>query len=198
VLFIATSAISTLGNSGLMPARDFSSAIAHLRIDREMWMSTEPGARVIAIQAASVPPRSKRSNYPEPFFSRMTRREKRPLGDLFGLKNFGVNLTTLHPGGESALLHRHSKQDEFIYVLEGSPTLVTDKGEVTLSAGMCAGFPAQGLAHQLVNRTGSSVTYLEIGDRTPGDEGSYPVDDIKAVVGPDGNWQFTHKDGRKY
>ena len=99
----------------------------------------------------------------------------------------------MHPGGESALLHRHTKQDEFIYVLEGSPTLVTDKGEVTLSAGMCAG-----LAHQLVNRTGSNVTYLEIGDRTPGDEGSYPVDDIKALLGPDGNWQFTHKDGRKY
>jgi hypothetical protein len=31
-----------------------------------------------------------------------------------------------------------------------------------------------------------------------GDEGSYPADDIKAVLGPDGKWQFTHKDGRKY
>jgi uncharacterized cupin superfamily protein len=81
-------------------------------------MATELGARDIAIQAASVPPRS---NYPEPFFSRMTKREKRPLGDWFDLKNFGVNLTTLHPGGESALLHRHSEQDEFIYVLEGRP-----------------------------------------------------------------------------
>ena len=122
----------------------------------------------------------------------------RPLGDLFGLKNFGVNLTTLHPGGESALLHRHSKQDEFIYILQGNPTLVTDQGEVTLAPGICAGFPAQGLAHQLVNRTSSVVTYLEIGDRTPGDEGSYPADDIKAMLGPDGKWQFTHKDGSKY
>ena len=96
------------------------------------------------------------------------------------------------------MLHRHSKQDEFIYVLQGNPTLVTDQGEVILSPGMCAGFPAQGLAHQLVNRTSSKVTYLEIGDRTPGDEGSYPADDIKAVLGPDGKWRFTHKDGRKY
>jgi uncharacterized cupin superfamily protein len=71
-------------------------------------------------------------------------------------------------------------------------------GCVALSPGKCAGFPAQGLAHHLVNRTDSNVTYLEIGDRTPGDEGSYPADDIKAVLGPDGKWQFTHKDRRKY
>src|SRR5712671_7618626 len=129
-------------------------------------MSASSESKPLAIEAMSAPPRKKPSNYPEPFFSRMSRREKRPLGDLFGLKNFGVNLTTLHPGGESALLHRHSKQDEFIYILQGNPTLVTDQGEVTLAPGMCAGFPAQGLAHQLVNRTSSDVTYLEIGDRT--------------------------------
>ncbi len=152
----------------------------------------------IAIKAEMAPPRTKPSNYPEPYFSRMAKREKRPLGDLFGLKNFGVNLTRLFPGGESALLHRHSKQDEFIYILEGEPTLVTDAGEVKLSPGMCAGFPAAGIAHHLVNRTGSDVVYLEIGDRTAGDEGSYPNDDIQALLGPDGKWQFTHKDGRPY
>ena len=63
---------------------------------------------------------------------------------------------------------------------------------------MCAGFPAQGIAHQLVNRTGEDVVYLEIGDRTPGDEGSYPVDDLQAKLGPDGQWSFAHKDGRPY
>ena len=145
-----------------------------------------------------MPPRAKPSSYPEPFFSRMGRREKRPLGDLFGLKNFGVNLTRLAPGGESSLLHRHSRQDEFIYVLEGNPTLVTDAGEMVLSPGMCAGFPAQGLPHQLVNRTADDVVYLEIGDRTAGDEGSYPVDDLTAALGPDGSWIYHHKDGRPY
>src|SRR3954468_7714295 len=111
----------------------------------------------IAMKAADAPLRTKPSNYPEPFYSRMGKREKRPLGDLFGLKNFGVNLTRLLPGGESALLHRHSKQDEFIYILQGEPTLVTDVEEVQLSPGMCAGFPAQGVAHQLVNRTAADV-----------------------------------------
>jgi uncharacterized cupin superfamily protein len=154
--------------------------------------------RPTAVRAADAPPRTKPSNYPEPFFSRMAGREKRPLGDLFGLKNFGVNLTRLAPGGESALLHRHSQQDEFVYVLEGRPTLVTEGGETLLEPGMCAGFPAGGEAHQLVNRTDEEVVYLEVGDRTPGDEGSYPRDDLMAVLGPDGKWLFTHKDGTPY
>ena len=159
---------------------------------------TEMTLAPIAIEADSAEPRTKPSGYPEPFFSRMAKREKRPLGDLFGLNNFGVNLTKLFPGGESALLHRHSKQDEFIYILQGEPTLVTNAGEVRLSPGMCAGFPAMGIAHHLVNRTDTNVVYLEIGDRTPGDEGSYPNDDLQAALGSDGKWQFTHKDGRPY
>jgi uncharacterized cupin superfamily protein len=152
----------------------------------------------LAVAAGMAPPRAKSSNYPEPFFSRMLKREKRPLGDLFGLKNFGVNLTRLASGGESALLHRHSRQDELIYILEGEPTLVTDRGEVALKAGMCAGFAAGGPAHHLVNRTDRDVVYLEIGDRSGGDEVSYPGDDIQAVLGPDAKWKFTHKDGRPY
>ena len=74
-------------------------------------MIEQTTASPLAIVAKDAPPRTKPSNYPEPFFSRMSKREKRPLGELFGLRNFGVNLTTLAPGGESALLHRHSKQD---------------------------------------------------------------------------------------
>lgn len=161
-------------------------------------MSDNGISKPLAVAAASAPPRTKPSVYPEPFFSRMANRQKRPLGDLFGIKNFGVNLTRLAPGGESAVLHRHSLQDEFVYILEGEPTLVTDRGEVALSPGMCAGFPAEGVAHQLVNRTERDVVYLEIGDRTPGDEGTYPRDDLKAALGPDGKWTFTHKDGTPY
>lgn len=152
----------------------------------------------LAIDASAAPRRAKASNYPEPFFSRMSKREKRPLGDVFGLRNFGVNLTRLLPGAESALLHRHSKQDEMIYILEGEPTLVTDRGEQVLRPGMCAGFPAGGVAHQLVNRTDRDVLYLEVGDRSAGDEGTYPADDIMAALGPDGAWRFTHKNGTPY
>ena len=153
---------------------------------------------VAAIHASAAPPRTKPSNYPEPFASMMAGRIKRPLGDMYGLTNFGVNLTRLLPGAVSALFHRHSKQDEFIYILEGRPTLVTEGGRQTLEPGMVFGFKAGGTAHQLVNETAADIVYLEIGDRTQGDEGSYPRDDIQAVMGPDGRWQFAHKDGTPY
>ena len=152
-----------------------------------------------ALMAAEAPARTKPSNYPEPFASRMAGRVKRPLGDLFGLTNFGVNLTRLTPGSVSALLHAHSRQDEFIYILEGQPTLVTEAGETLLNPGMCAGFKGgTGVGHHLINRTTTDVVYLEVGDRSAGDVGSYPADDIQAVLGPDGKWQFTHKDGMPY
>ena len=94
--------------------------------------------------------------------------------------------------------NRHSKQDEFIYILSGEPTLVTDRGEIALTPGMCAGFPAAGGAHQLVNRSAADVVYLEIGDRTAGDECTYPHDDLMAAFGPGGQWAFTRKDGTRY
>ena len=154
--------------------------------------------RPVAIRAADAPARAKPSTYPEPFAASMKGREKRPLGDLFGLTNFGVNLTRLVPGGSSALRHAHAKQDEFVYVLEGRPTLQSDDGAVALAPGMCAGFKAgSGNAHRLVNETGEDVVYLEVGDRAPGDAVSYPNDDIRADL-VDGKWRYAHKDGTPY
>ncbi|WP_131115571.1 cupin domain-containing protein [Lichenihabitans psoromatis] len=151
-----------------------------------------------ALLAEDAPARIKPSNYPEPFASLMAGRVKRPLGDVFGLINFGVNLTRLPPGAVSALHHQHSRQDEFVYILEGTPTLITDAGETELSPGMVAGFPASGTAHHLENRSTVDCVILEIGDRTSADAVSYPVDDLQAVLGPDGTWRFTHKDGNPY
>jgi uncharacterized cupin superfamily protein len=152
----------------------------------------------VAIRATEAPARTKTSNYPEPFVSRMAGRKKHPLGDLFGLANFGVNLTRLAPNAVSSLRHAHSKQDEFIYILQGSPTLQTDEGRIRLAPGMCAGFKAAtGNGHHLINETSEEVVYLEVGDRTPGDEGSYPDDDLNAVS-VEGKWQFTRKDGTPY
>ena len=96
----------------------------------------------------------------------------------------------------SALRHAHSRQDEFIYVLQGRPTLVTDSGETELEPGMCAGFKAgTGDAHRLVNRSKSDALYLEIGDRSARDGVTYPDDDLKATLTADGAWRYTKKDG---
>ena len=153
-----------------------------------------PSAAVVATQVTARP----RTTYPAPFAPLLEGRVKRALGDRFGLTRFGVNLTTLAPGARSALRHAHALQDEFIYVLEGSPTLVTDAGPHPLEPGMCAGFKAgTGDAHHLVNATGETVVYLEVGDRTPDDVVGYPDDDLVAVHDALG-WRFAHKDGTPY
>ena len=153
----------------------------------------------IALAALAVAPRARPSSYPEPFASRMAGREKRALGDVFGLTNFGVNLTKLAPGTMSALRHAHTRQDEFVYILEGEPTLVTDGHRTKLTPGMCAGFKAgTGNGHHLVNETARPVIYLEIGDRSAGDGATYPDDDIVAIFGPGNTWRYTRKDGTPY
>jgi uncharacterized cupin superfamily protein len=151
-----------------------------------------------ALLAAQAPLRPKATNFPLALAARVRGREKRPLGDLFGLSRFGVNLTRLAPAAISSLRHAHDRQDEFVYILEGRPTLLTDAGPTQLSPGMCAGFKAgTGNAHQLVNQTGEDVLYLEIGDRTAGDSVRYPDDDLQAtLVG--GVWQYARKDGSPY
>ena len=135
------------------------------------------------------------SGYPEPFRAPCVARGKRALGNELGLTHFGVNLTRLEPGAWSAQRHWHTRQDEFVYVVEGELVLVTDAGEQTLRAGMAAGFTAgKADGHHLINRTTKPVLYLEIGDRTLGDEVHYP--DVDLFLASD--FSFRHKSGEPY
>ncbi len=139
------------------------------------------------------------SGYPEVFRRRVLPREKRALGDALGLTKIGTNLTTLFPGSESSMRHSHTLEDELVFVLEGEVVLRTDEGEQTLTAGMCAGFPAgAGNGHQLVNRSGRPARYLEISNRDPADTAEYPDDDLKYSKAADGTARFTRKDGSSY
>ncbi len=136
--------------------------------------------------------------YPEPFATLMAGRLKRKLGDLFGLRNFGVNLTRLRSGAASALVHCHARQDEFVFVLSGHPTLIHGDRQWRLSPGDCMGFAAgTGIGHRLINHESEPAVFLEIGDRTPGDEVRYPDDDLVAFA-EHGTWRFTHRDGAPY
>lgn len=151
-----------------------------------------------AALAAEEVPTVSGSGYPEPFKARVAARRKQRLGDAFGLKNFGVNLTTIPPGCASALRHWHSHEDEFIYVMSGELTLVTEAGEQLLRPGMCAGFPAgRADGHCLVNRSRQDAVYLEVGDRRREDAVTYPDDDIAGQATPKGR-RFTRKDGTSY
>ena len=136
--------------------------------------------------------------YPPPYHRVMEGRARRVLGDTLGLTQFGVNLTTLQPDGQSSLRHWHTGEDEFVFVVEGELTLITDEGEQILRPGDCAGFPANsGNGHQLVNRSGTPATYLEAGHRSSGEEVHYTDADLHLVRDEAGR-RFLHKDGTAY
>lgn len=139
---------------------------------------------------------SNATSLPGPYRARNMTRANRRLGDHAGLKSFGVNLTRIEPGGQSSYLHAHSRQDEFVWVLEGEAVLETDQGEQVLRTGQCAGFPAgTGQMHRFMNRTGSDVLLLVVGDRSAGDEVAYADIDLHGRCGADGRYLFTRRDG---
>ena len=140
----------------------------------------------------------RRSGYPEPYRSRMGDRAKQRLGDACGLTKLGVNLVTLGPGAQSALRHWHTLEDEFVYVLSGEVALITNDGEQTLGAGMCAGYPAGNRdGHHMINRSEAPAQYLEIGNRIEGDNAFYPDDDLLWVE-TEGGTIAAHKDGKRH
>lgn len=140
------------------------------------------------------------TDYPDEFKSIVAGRFRQRLGNFAGLTNFGVNLVKLTPGSGSALRHWHSSQDEFIYIVEGELTLITDAGEEILTPGMAAGFPKnEADGHHLVNRSNQDAVYLEVGDRTLDDTIYYPDEDLIAKPGDDGqSVVFIRKDGTSY
>jgi uncharacterized cupin superfamily protein len=160
-------------------------------------MEKDKGNRRRGLDPASVTPRIG-GGYPKPFDEPIKGREKRALGNPLGLTQFGVNLTTLHPGAWSSQRHWHEKEDEFVYVLEGEITLVTDAGDTVLRPGMAAGFPAGNPdGHHLINRSDKPVLYLEIGARLPTEIAHYSDIDLGGRQ-EGGRFVFTRKNGEPY
>ena len=123
------------------------------------------------------------TDYPKPFDDVAPNRIKHVLGDHAGLTQYGVNYVILPPGEASALRHWHRLEDEFVYVVSGSVTLVSDEDRQTLGAGMVAGFPAgKADGHHLVNESGETAVFLEVGDRVADPELSEVVEEFRAML----------------
>ncbi|MGW1424497.1 cupin domain-containing protein [Bradyrhizobium manausense] len=164
-------------------------------------MSTRNGIlQLPALDPATVLPSTEDPDYPKEFWGPVIGAERRRLGDAAGLKNFGVNIVRLPPGHASSQRHWHTKQDEFVFILEGQLTLVSEAGEQLLNPGMAAGFPAgKPDGHHVINRGSTDAVFLEIGDRSPGDEGEYPDIDMRwKNVDGDQRYIYVHKDGTPY
>jgi len=138
------------------------------------------------------------ASYPAEYAGGLEGRIKRALTEALGLTQFGVNVTTLEPGAMSAQRHWHQKEDEFVYVLSGRITLVTNAGEQVLDPHMAAGFPSgDGDGHHLINRTDTPATYLEIGTRCNDDDVDYPDIDMRGRK-RDGRYRFFRKNGEPF
>ncbi|HWA63777.1 MAG TPA: cupin domain-containing protein [Caulobacteraceae bacterium] len=148
------------------------------------------------IDVAAVPAETG-ANYPPPFDGPCNDQHCRRLARSAGLTQFGVNLTRIPDGVWSSQRHWHSHEDEFVWVVEGELTLVTDAGEETLRAGDCAAFRAgEPDGHHLVNRSGRDALVLEIGSAMPTvDRCVYP--DIDMIAEP-GVEHYSHRDGTPY
>lgn len=133
--------------------------------------------------------------YPEALAAPVAGRAKTKLAEAVGLTQFGVNLTVLPPGAWSSHRHWHQHEDEFVMILEGEATLVTDEGETRLAAGDVVGFPA-GYAdgHHLRNDSAGMVSFIEVGTRAGEELVSYPDVDL-AATGTAGRFRFWHKNG---
>jgi uncharacterized cupin superfamily protein len=147
------------------------------------------------IDIATVPVR-RGTGYPPPFDAPCAERTRRRLGNAGGLRDFGVNFMTLPPGAWSSQRHWHSDEDEFVYVLEGTLTLVEDAGETVLKAGECAAFPkGTGNGHHMINKSSTTALYLEIGSRNSQDLTT--CSDID-MMSSNADGRFVHKDGSPY
>lgn len=136
------------------------------------------------------------SSYPRPFDEPCSGQTCQRLARSQGLTQFGVNLTVIPPGGWSSQRHWHSHEDEFIWVVAGELTLVTNAGEETLRSGDCAAFKAGDPdGHHLVNRSNRPTSVLEIGNSDPRDRCDYP--EIDMIAGP-GTAGYSHRDGSPY
>jgi uncharacterized cupin superfamily protein len=142
----------------------------------------------------SIVPAESGCSYPSPFDEPCLAQSCQRLARYAGLTQFGLNLTIIAPGAWSSQRHWHSLEDEFVWVVDGELTLVTDAGEETLRAGDCAAFRrGDGDGHHLINKSGQPARVLEIGTSDPQDLCTYP--DIDMMADARG---YTHRDGTLY
>jgi len=140
------------------------------------------------------------TNYPAPYDAPCLRRHRIRVGDAGGLSQFGAHVITLPPGEWSSQRHWHSHEDELVYIMSGTPTLIDDEGEQVLSPGDFTAHPAgDSNGHHMINKTDEDVVFLVIGTRNPQeDSGHYPDIDLAIPANGTPNRVFTRKDGTPY
>ena len=100
-----------------------------------------------------------------------------PFGRFFGLARIGIHHERLLPGRRTSFPHAERTEEEFVYVISGTPDVWLDGVLHRLGPGDGVGFPAgTGLAHSFINNSEAEVELLVIGDKSRADNQIiYPV-----------------------
>ena len=111
------------------------------------------------------------------------------LGDAVGLNNIGVHLIIVEPGKDTTEYHKHYYEEECIYVLSGSGTLVVEGESFQFEKGDFVGFPANTAAHSLKNTGSETLVFLVMGQRLEQDVADYP-NQKKRLYRNSGRWEL--------
>lgn len=149
------------------------------------------------LRAGTVPAETCANNYPA-VFADLGHAEDVALSDAGGLSQFGAFVEILHPGGLTSLRHWHEEEDEFLYVLDGSVTLLENDGPRLIGPGTCVCWPAGvANAHCLKNDGTEPATLFIAGSRFAEDTIHYPDIDLH-YTRRNGLRTFAMKDGTPY
>jgi uncharacterized cupin superfamily protein len=97
------------------------------------------------------------------------------LSDRTGLTRQGVSLGRVPPGKESFVMHAHTLQEEWVYVLAGQGHVQLGDSDVAIEAGDFVGFPTDGTPHVIRNTSREDLVFLQGGERRKGDRGVFPT-----------------------
>ena len=88
-----------------------------------------------------------------------------PLSRPLGLTRLGIHHESLPPGSRTSWPHAEELEEEFFYVLEGTPDVWIDGELFRLKAGDAMAFvPGTGIGHTVINNTEEHVRILVVGE----------------------------------
>lgn len=119
------------------------------------------------------------------------------LGERTGMSRVVVSLARVPPGKESFVLHAHLRDEEFVYILEGTGTAVIGDAEVAVGPGDFMGFPTDGTPHHLKNTGATDLVYLMGGERSALEVARFPGAGKVAVFAASGVELFDEADAQR-
>ena len=88
-----------------------------------------------------------------------------PFSRHMGLKKLGIHHEVLPPGRRTSYPHAESAEEEFVYVIEGHPSVWLNGNLYELNPGDAVAFPAgSGITHTFINNSDKDARLLVVGE----------------------------------